>query len=201
MDCEKAIPLMHDFVDGDLDKDHAAQLHEHIAVCNQCRIHLHQLEKTDAFIRVMPTIQAPEGLTSKIMEALPKQKKHKAWFKWVKTHPAISVATIFLMVMMSSFLSLWNQETDLMVRGSDLENVVIKGNTVVVPAGRTVNGDLVVENGQIEVGGEVKGNLVIIDGKVNLASTAHISGEIKQINQALDWFWYKVMHTYSVLAH
>jgi cytoskeletal protein CcmA (bactofilin family) len=86
---------------------------------------------------------------------------------------------------------MWNADSELTVKGSDLSQVVIEGHTVYVPEGHTVNGDLMVKSGEVEVDGDVRGNLTIIDGSVNMASTAHISGEITRINQALGWLWFK----------
>ncbi|MNL76982.1 Anti-sigma-W factor RsiW [compost metagenome] len=79
-----------------------------------------------------------------------------------------------------------------MVQGSNLQDVVIQGDTVIVPQGHTVNGDLVVKRGELKVEGDVTGNVVVIDGSVNLASTAHIAGEVKQVDEALSWVWYKL---------
>ena len=72
-------------------------------------------------------------------------------------------------------MSMWNDDTNLMVKGSNLQDV-IQGDTVIVPQGHTVQGDLVVQRGTLKVEGDVTGNLIVIDGTLNLASTAHISG-------------------------
>ena len=103
--------------------------------------------------------------------------------------------------MFSSFLAMWQQDSQLAVRGSDLAQVVIEGDTVTVPAGAHINGDLTVENGKANVLGEVDGDVTVISGSLYEASTAHISGEVKKIDQALDWFWYKVTTSISSLAY
>ena len=57
---------------------------------------------------------------------------------------------------------------------------LIEGNKVIVPEGQKVTGDLTVVNGDVQVLGDLDGNLTVIDGNVDpLASTAHIAGEIK----------------------
>jgi hypothetical protein len=134
------------------------------------------------------------------MAGLPKQRKRNAWLEWIKHHPAVSVASMFLFVMLTSSLTLWNQDTDMVVKGASLDQVVIQGDTVTVPAGNTVNGNLMVKRGKIIVDGAIKGNLVVIDGSYNLASTAHISGKVKQIDQALDWLWFEVNQYVGLFA-
>jgi hypothetical protein len=134
------------------------------------------------------------------MASLPKPKKRNSWLEWIKRHPAVSVASMFLFVMLSASLSLWNQDTQMVVKGANLDQVVITGDTVYVPAGHTYNGNLMVKRGKVQVDGEVKGNIVIIDGSYKAASTAIISGKVKQIDQALDWLWFEVNEYISLFA-
>jgi cytoskeletal protein CcmA (bactofilin family) len=99
---------------------------------------------------------------------------------------------MFVLVMTGSLMSMWNENSELMVKGKDLQSVVIQGNTVYVPAGKTVTGNIMVENGKLQVDGDIEGNIVVIQGSVNLASTAHISGQITQIDEAFSWLWFKM---------
>jgi hypothetical protein len=159
------------------------------------------MQQTEAMARSLPQLAAASDLTDRIMASLPEQQKRSnSWLQWIKRHPAVSVASMFLFVMLSSSLSLWNLDTEMVVKGASLEQVVIKGNTVYLPAGHTINGNLMVKRGKIQVDGNVKGNLVVIDGSYNLASTAHISGKIKQIDQAIDWLWFEVNEYVGLFA-
>ena len=136
------------------------------------------------------------------MKALPSSRRPAAWTSWVRRHPAVSAAAIFLVVMLSSFVSMWNQSQEFSVSGPDLEHVVIEGKKVIVPEGQKVSGDLTVVNGDVQVLGDLDGNLTVIDGHLTpLASTAHIAGEIKTIDRAVDWFWYKVSSFFGTLAY
>lgn len=198
MDCKEAILLMHDYLDGDLTGPEAVQLKEHLNGCAGCRTRFAKLEKAGALVSSLKPVYLPSHITTaSIMQKLPAPAKRAAWVKWPRRHPAATVAAIFFIVMLGSFLTMWNQETQLVVHGSDLEQVVIKGNTVLVPEGNTVQGNLIVENGQIEVKGNINGNLIVIDGNYALASTAHISGEITSVNQAVEWIWFKMNQIFS----
>ncbi|WP_028552569.1 zf-HC2 domain-containing protein [Paenibacillus sp. UNC451MF] len=200
MDCRDALPLMHEYMDGELKGSEAIALKEHLLACPACRERLKQLEKVEALIQAVPQQGVPSGLTERIMRALPPEKRKNPWWQWVRRHPAASVAAVFVLVMMGSFLSLWNEDTELLVKGSDLQSVVIKGDTVYVPAGKTVAGNLMVENGKLQVDGDIKGNIVIIDGSVVMASTAHISGQITEVDQAFSWLWYKMNDWASTIS-
>ena len=70
-------------------------------------------------------------------------------------------------------------------------NLVVDGQTVRVPAGEVVKGDIVVKNGDIVIEGEVDGNVTVINGNY-MASTAVVTGQVHEIDQAFEWLWYKV---------
>jgi anti-sigma factor RsiW len=193
MNCKEAIPLMHEYLDGDLEGIESLELRKHLLSCAECKERFRKLEQTVALLRSgAETMRAPDHVTTRIMLSLPPIERKNGWLQWVRRHPAISVASVFIAVMLTSFLSLWNAETDLIIRGDDLSAVVIEGKTVHVPSGTRLNGSLYVENGTIQVDGEVEGNIVVIDGTVALASTAYIGGEIQQVDELAEWLLFKM---------
>lgn len=203
MDCKTAVSLIHDYLDEDLAQDQIMPLKQHLAACSACRERFDQLERTEMMLFATAYRFEPlsDAVTSNIMASLPKPKKQKVWLHWVKNHPAVTVAAMFFVVMFISALSFWNQDKDMMVKGPDLDKLVIEGDKVIIPEGKTVTGDLIVQHGVAEVRGEVKGNLTVIEGSMNLASTAHISGQVTKIDQAMDWLWYKITHLFSEVAY
>ena len=74
-------------------------------------------------------------------------------------------------------------------------NLVIEGQTVLVPAGETVKGDIVVKNGNLRIEGEVDGNVTVIRGSKYMASTAVVTGKSEEIDKMFDWLWYKMKKT------
>ncbi|MEF3304719.1 zf-HC2 domain-containing protein [Paenibacillus sp. GYB003] len=203
MNCKEAILLMHDYLDGDLTGPEAAELKKHMLGCAGCQERYEKLEKAGALVSALKPVHAPSHLTTaSIMQKLPAPPKRTVWMRWPRRHPAATVAVIFLVVMLGSFLTMWNEDTQLVVHGSDLEQVDFKGNnTVVIPEGHTYKGNLIVENGNIEVNGKIDGNLVVIDGNYALASTAQISGDITSVNQAVEWIWFKLNQIYALFVH
>jgi anti-sigma factor RsiW len=192
MNCKEANPLVHDYLDGELEGPQLTELKQHLLACPACREDLDGLEHAEACIRVMPQTAPSEGLARRIMSALPSPSRRTQFKRWIKRHPAASVAVVFIMVMMSSFLTLMDKEDDLMVKGADLEDVIIQGDTVIVPEGRIVNGNLLIEHGKLQVYGSVQGNLTVVDGSIYQASTASIAGQVTSVNQTVDYFWFKV---------
>lgn len=200
MKCKEALPLMHDYLDGELDKGGILALKEHLQTCSFCSKLFRQFEMTDAMVKSFPHIAAPDGLKDKIMLALPPVRRKRTLGSWLRRHPAVSVAAVFVLVMLGSYASLWNEDHELVVKGSDLEQVVIKGDTVIVPEGHKITGNLMVRSGKLQVDGDINGNLVVIDGSVNMASTAHISGQVTKIDEAAEWIWFQISEFFAQMS-
>lgn len=197
MKCAEALPLMHEYLDGDLESIDAVNLKQHLLACPSCNRIFREMEQAEAKMRLLPKPACPAGLTARIMSQIPQEKKRSGWMRWMKTHPALSVASVFLLVMVSSFLSLWNEDKDMVVKGASLDQVVIQGDTVIVPQGHTVQGDIMVKRGKVQVDGTVEGDITVIDGSYNLASTAYISGHVNMVDETLEWVWYKMNEVFS----
>jgi len=205
MNCAQASRLMHEYFDGDLAHEDAAKLKAHLDGCPECRERFSGYERTEAFLNM--ALAAPVGrnaadgaaLADRIMGSIPGRRR-KRISRWFRQYPGVTVAAMLGIVLLASFIISWEQDNKLVVRGDDLSQIVIEGNRVVVPEGARVDGDLIVENGEAVIGGEIRGNLTVIDGTVNMASTAKVIGEAREINQALDWIWYKLKSTVIDLA-
>lgn len=211
MNCNVAITMMHDYLDDDLSRGDTVSLKKHLLACPDCRKRFEQLEQAEAYTQASMSFVAhgssimaagPSAqLKARIMQQLPKPPVSQSWLGWVRRHPAITVAAMFIAIMLSSFVAMWEQDQELVIRGNDIQQLVVEGHTVIIPENVVVNGDLTIENGTMEVFGEINGNLTIIDGTVNMASTAKIIGESREITQAMDWIWYKVRQTFSGLTN
>jgi len=203
MECKLAVSMMHDYLDDDLLDQQQRELKEHLLSCPDCRQKFKELEQTDMlmFSLMHHNPVASDDLVSRIMESLPKSKKEGRFITWIKRHPALTAASLFLVVMLMSTVTFWSPDKQLVVRGVDLDQVIIQGDTVIVPSGKIITGDLTIENGKAQVYGEVNGNVTVIDGSLYQASTAHISGQVKSIDQAVSWLWYKVTNMFSEVAY
>ncbi|MGN7454217.1 zf-HC2 domain-containing protein [Paenibacillus pasadenensis] len=205
MNCNVAIVWMHDYIDGELPREDCLTLKQHLLSCPACRARFEQLEKTEALLTsVMAepkgqamTPAASAALTDKILKQIPPPARHRDWTGWIRRHPAVTAAAVFVVVMLASLAPTVNNGSELIVRGDDLKQVVIDGHTVIVPEGVKIYGNLTVENGTADVRGDVEGSVTVIDGSLLTASTAHIAGQSRMIDQLLDRFWYKVTQSFG----
>ncbi|GGO08007.1 zf-HC2 domain-containing protein [Saccharibacillus kuerlensis] len=205
MECKQAVSFMHDYLDGDLPSEQARELKSHLDNCFECRAAFRRLEETEMMLfaanRKSEAVSVSDDMTDRIMSFLPQPKKHNPAWNWVRRHPALTAAAAFILIMLGTSINFWNADNQLVVRGSDLERVQVAGNTVIVPEGTTVSGDLTIERGKLEIYGEVEGNVTVIDGSAYQASTARVAGQVKDINQAFDWVWYKLGNIVSEVAY
>ena len=77
---------------------------------------------------------------------------------------------------------------------------MIDGQTVVVPEGIVVEGDLIVRNGDLRVEGEIIGDVTVINGERYMAGAGTITGDIEEIDQAFEWLWYNIKSAFKDLG-
>jgi anti-sigma factor RsiW len=197
---------MHQYLDGGLPTEEENKLRLHLEDCEACQQHFHELKRTITLIQSAESVTAPEGFTANVMNNLPAEKKRMKYMRWFKAHPVITAAAIFFILMVGGMLSMWNQNTELVV--SKEEDLVIDGDTVIVPPDVVVEGDLVVRNGDLIISGTVEGNVTIINGELIddplenetlMASVGEINGEIKQVDRAFEWMWYQIKNFFRSL--
>src|SRR5690625_2824952 len=133
MNCnnKEAVELMHRYLDGGLTTAEDNKLRLHLEDCEVCQQHFHELKRTITLIQSAESVTAPEGFTANVMNSLPSEKKRVRYMRWFKAHPIITAAAIFFIFMVGGMLSMWDQNTELVV--SKEEDLIIDGDTVIVP--------------------------------------------------------------------
>ncbi|WP_279326445.1 anti-sigma factor family protein [Bacillus litorisediminis] len=191
---EKFVEYMHEYLDDELSSAHEAELRQHLQTCEECQKHFHELKKTIALVQSTAHIQAPNGFTANVMSRLPKENKMIRIQRWFRAHPLLTAASLFIFLMMGSLASSFKGNDDFSV--TNHSNLIVNNNTVIVPEGETVKGDIVVKNGKIRIEGKVEGNVTVINGAKYLASAGEVTGQIHEINEAFSWIWFKIKNTF-----
>src|SRR4051794_39720732 len=184
---------MHEYLDEEINPQNEIILREHLKGCKDCETLFNEYKKTIAVVKGTSMMQAPPNFTANVMARLPKEKKKVGMQRWLRNHPLIAAASLFLVLMMGSVFSTWNQEREFSV--SKQENLVIQNDTVIVPEGEVVKGDVIVRNGKLKIEGEVQGDVTVINGEKYLASAGNVTGQIEEVNEVFDWIWYHMKKT------
>lgn len=183
------VDYMHEYLDGDITREHEQELKKHLQMCSDCQQHMHELSDTIAFVKGAAHIMAPPHLEDNVMKRLPKRKNTVGLQKWIRRHPIIIAAAVFFLFMSATMLGSYPNDNQFSV--TKQPNLIVEGQKVIVPAGEVVKGDIVVKNGDIVVEGEVDGNITVINGSY-MASTAVVTGEVEEIDEMFQWLWYNM---------
>ena len=187
---EKIVLYMQEYLDGDLSRESEQVLKEHLQKCLACQNHFQQLKRTISYVKSTAHIKASPNFTANVMSRLPKEKSGASVKRWLTHHPLLAAASLFLILMVGSVFNGWNDDQKFSV--TKQQNLLVENNTVIVPEGQIVEGDIVVKNGDLRIEGEVHGNVTIINGKRYLASAGNVTGDIQVINEVFEWVWYKM---------
>ncbi|AMQ04782.1 anti-sigma factor family protein [Sporosarcina psychrophila] len=190
---EQIVHYMHAYLDGDISRDEERLLKEHLDSCKECKEIMNGLTESIAFIGSAAKIKAPDSFVNGVMARLPKEKSQAGVQRWLRSHPLLAAAAMFLILMSATLFSSYGNDQQFSV--TKQPNLVVEGQTVLVPAGETVKGDIVVKNGTLRIEGEVDGNVTVIRGSKYMASTAIVTGKSEEIDKVFDWLWYKIKTT------
>lgn len=184
---------MHAYLDGDISRDEEKILKSHLEACTECQEIMNGLRNAVAFLGSASEVKAPSGFVDGVMARLPKEKKQAGVHRWLRRHPLLAAAALFMILMSTSLFSSYGNDQQFSV--TKQPNLVIEGEVVTVPAGETVKGDIVVKNGDLHIEGQVEGNVTVIRGTKYMASTAVVTGTTEEIDEVFDWLWYKIKTT------
>lgn len=182
--------LIHRYMDGDLNLDEEQIFKEHLHSCDECMKHYQELDKAVALVQSTSHIQAPANFTANVMKSLPKEKRSVSFNRWFRSHPLLVAASLFILLMTGSLFTTYQEDNKFSV--TKHENIVVENHTVIVPEGETVEGNIVVRNGDIKIEGKVDGDVTVINGEQYLASAGQVTGQIEEIDQLFEWLWFEI---------
>lgn len=186
---EQIIDYMHEYLDGDISREHEQMLKKHLQMCEDCQKHMHQLSDTVAFVKSATHVTAPPYFEEKVMNSLPGGKHRVGVKRWFRRHPIVVAVAVFFLFMGAALVASYPNDDQFSV--TKQPNLIVDGQTVIVPKGEVVKGDIVVKNGNIIIEGEVDGNVTVINGEY-MASTAAVTGQIEEIDEVFEWLWYQI---------
>lgn len=181
---------MHQYLDGDLSREDEQTLKVHLQTCPACQTYFHELVQTEAIVKSASLIVAPNNFTNQVMARLPREKSRIGIQRWFRNHPMLIAVSLFLVLMAGSMVNMWND--DQRFSYTKQPNLIVENDTVIVPQGEVVTGDVTVKNGNIKIEGKVDGDVTVINGEKYLASAGAVTGDVKEIDKMFEWIWYKM---------
>jgi anti-sigma factor RsiW len=186
---------MHKVLDEEATEAEKQQLEIHLNGCRVCREHFEELQRTVAIVQSTSRLRAPEHFKESVLGLLPEEKRASTAKRWLQGHPVLTAAALFLILMTGYLFSLWEGPQQVSVLGKG--HVKQSGDIVIVPKGEVIRGDLVVRNSNLKIEGKVEGDVTVINGAPYLASAGHVTGQMKEVNQIVEWIWYQMKHLFT----
>jgi anti-sigma factor RsiW len=199
MHCEASTydELMNKILDSEATQEEEEIFFDHLSECPSCKEEYDLLVDRLKELRIQSNIKAPVGFTASVMSMLPKESGKIKWKRWMQRHPALTAAAIFMFFMAASILTTYNQEDLAVVKGQGKLEIKNAERLVIVPAGETIKGDLVVENADVHIEGRVEGDVIVIKGQQYMASAGEVTGHSQEIEQVVEWVWYKLKSLFT----
>ncbi len=194
MNCSEAIYLMHDYFDDDIDEYLMHELFEHSNNCITCKAHFNELKMTNQLLKQLPKERLSSDITFKILESIPGKKKVR---NWATKYPVVAAASIFLFLFSISLVSYVVPSNEFKIVSGNEQNLIVNGNEVIIPKGQEVLGDIIIENGNLQIDGEVKGNVTVFNGEIFMANASQVNGRTYQIDQIFERIWYQIKYIWK----
>jgi len=194
MNCREAINLMHDYFDGEIEKHLLCELLEHLNNCVSCEKHFNELKMTDQLIKQRPIEELSLDFTYKLINRFPRKRKVK---NWATKYPVVAAASIFLFLFSVSLVSYVVPSNEFKIVIDNEQILLVNGNEVIVPTGQEVLGDIIIENGNLQIDGIVKGNVTVFNGELFMASASQVDGKTHQIDQIFERIWYQLEYLWK----
>lgn len=204
--CQLPMEQLHDYVDGELSDQMMEKTYEHVVSCPACQRHVDELRLITLRLEQMreEQVSLPNQFTHDVMKKIKSEKKPEAKKarpikrSIFRQYPLASAAAIFVLMMSALLFSEYRAPDEFAF--TKQPNLIVEGETVIVPEGEVIEGDLVVRNGNLRIEGEVNGDVAVVKGEKYMASTAVVTGEVEEIDRAFDWLWYKMKRMFTSKA-
>lgn len=188
---------MHQYLDEELTGAELEEFESHITTCADCQSELKELDSAMHQFAQTDWVKAPAGFTENLMEQLNAMHPPKRnWRVPIMKYTGVAAAVLLVFGLGVSITA----PEKFALQADNTQGLVVADNKVIVPAGTEYNGDLVIQNGDVEVRGKVNGNVTTLNGRVYRMAGADISGETEEVDQAAEKVAYYAKRLWHDLA-
>ncbi|WP_157729345.1 zf-HC2 domain-containing protein [Tumebacillus algifaecis] len=200
MSChEHSEELLHRYLDEEMSVAERTEFEDHLITCDQCRPKLQGLGTAIQSLERLEWGKAPAGFTEDVMAKLAHvAPPRRNWRVPIMKYSGLAAA-ILLVFGLGVSLATPNKFA---LQANHTDGLIVTDGKVIVPEGSEYTGDLVIQNGDIEVRGKVNGNVTALNGKVHLsrAAGADISGEVAEVDEAFEKIGYYLKELFAEFA-
>jgi anti-sigma factor RsiW len=189
---------MHQYLDEELTRAELEEFEAHLAACPECQSELKAMGGAILQLTQADWLKAPNRFTENLMDQLNSMHPPKRnWRVPIMKYTGVAAAVLLVFGLGISMTA----PSKFALQADNTQGLVVADNKVIVPAGTEYNGDLVIQNGDIEVRGKVNGNVTALNGRVYRMAGADISGETAEVDQAVEKVAYYAKRVWQDLVN
>jgi anti-sigma factor RsiW len=175
--------LMHQYLDEELDAAGRKEFEAHMASCPQCLAHFQELGSAIQEVMQADWLKAPPGFTENLLARLEREHPpRRNWRPAFMKYAGVASAAVLVFGLGFSFAS----PDEFSLQANNTQGLIVENGKVIVPEGSEYLGDLVIQNGDVEVRGKVRGSVTALNGHIYQSATADISGETVVVDEAME---------------
>lgn len=174
---------LHQYLDEEMNDPELEEFEAHVASCFDCQADLKEMGGAIQLLTQVEWVKAPSGFTENLMiqiNAMHRPKRN--WRVPIMKYTGIAAGVLLIFGLGISMAT----PEKFALQADNAQGLIVSNNKVIVPAGTEYNGDLVIQNGDVEVRGKVNGNVTALNGRVYRMAGADISGETEEVDQAME---------------
>jgi len=198
MDCQERDEQMHRYLDEEMPVEERQEFEAHVASCAPCRERLQELGSGVSLLLHAEWVKAPHHFTETLMAHLQEMDPPKRNWR-IPAVKFTGIAAAVLLVFSTGMMMATPEQFAL--QANDRSGLIVQDGKVIVPEGTQYNGDLLIQNGDVEVRGKVNGNVTAYNGKVLRMAGADISGETEEVDEALEKLAYYGKRLWDDITH
>jgi len=154
--------------------------------CASCAEYKQELECLQDALCCLSGIKAPPGFTEDLLAKLPKKATKTLPQQYLSPRIRFFGATAALMLLLGSPLYMLVEAPRPVVESTDNKaQFHIVDNTVIIPEGTVVSGDIRVFNGHLKIAGQVRGSVHLVSSGYSLEDGGAVAGRV----EIATWSW------------
>ena len=174
---------MHRYLDEEMSVEERQEFEAHVTACSACREQLQMLGTGINLLINADWVKSPPGFTESLMAQLKQIDPPRRNWR-VPAMKYTGIAAALLLVLGAGMMMATPDQFAL--QATDRSGLIVQNGKVIVPEGTQYNGDLLIQNGDVEVRGKVNGNVTAYNGRVLRMAGADISGETQEVDQVME---------------
>ncbi len=177
MECREARRLMHAQLDNDTNPLEEQALERHVSTCAACAETQRALQSTVDCLSLLARARAPHDFTAKVMSQVQPTGRKRAGQHWTRL---LATAAMLAILVGSPIYYTWITAFPQVILDDPSARITLQGGQAKIAAGQVISGDITIYKAHLIIAGEVRGNVQVIAGSVQIEDGGQVHGSVTE---------------------